>query len=165
MATPIAAGGAAIIRQYFTDNNGYTAHISALSSFGIDTAYYSSGERSYISSSLVKATMVNGAETIWSWNDYAGFKRTFGSTPTFEQGFGRLALINSMPVSSTVSPSDGGNFLFVEDHNSSTGLVSGEGRTYLWKNEQSSGTQRALRVTLVWNDPPNINYLSATKRK
>ena len=165
MATPIAAGGAAIIRQYFTDNNGYTAHISALSSFGIDTAYYSSGERSYISSSLVKAIMVNGAETIWSWNDYAGFKRTFGSTPTFEQGFGRLALINSMPVSSTVSPSDGGNFLFVADHNSSTGLVSGEGRTYLWKNEQSSGTQRALRVTLVWNDPPNINYLSATKRK
>ena len=164
MATPIAAGAAALVRQYFANGHyaKHTEYIAGVVSGSTCLSSYFCYNKTWISGNLVKAIMVNGAEPIWARYDYAnGDEQNLGNPPTKEQGWGRVALEASVPVTQT-SPYTGGTALFVDDNR--TGIVPYETKSYKWNNVQTSGSQVPLHVTLVWNDPPNPNYETATKQ-
>ena len=82
MATPVVAGAAAIIRQYFTDG------------------YYPSGKADPNSSHqpsgpLVKAVLLGGAA------DMVGFTEEglpLEPAPSYRQGFGRVNLTRALPL-------------------------------------------------------------------
>ena len=97
MATPAAAGAAALVRQYYLD--GYWPFGSANAAFGFAP-----------SAALIKATLLNSAQNM------AG-DATDGPIPSTGQGWGRINLANTLHF----FPDD--NYLDIADV--STGLAAG----------------------------------------
>lgn len=82
MSTPVVAGSAALVRQYFTDG------------------FYPSGARAPSnaikpSGPLIKAALLGGASNMIG-NSEAGLP--LEPAPSFRQGFGRLNLTRSLPM-------------------------------------------------------------------
>eukprot|EP00899_Mesostigma_viride_P020573 jgi/Mesvir1/28517/Mv13034-RA.2 len=158
MATPAVAGAAALVREYFEE--GF--HPSG---------YRMSGPPLAPSGPLVKAVLINGAAAM------TGFLRgvALEPPPTVTQGFGRVALDSSLPLS---SPGDEPPFrLYIEDGEvqMQTGEVrmlcldivgasggedgaalEGENGDPFKDDPYGRGISTDLRVTLVWHDYPSL---------
>ena len=73
MATPLVAGAAALVREFYRVNEG----------------------RSFISGALVKATLINGAFDLYP-GQFKNFKEMPSVRPNVHEGFGRVDLGNSL---------------------------------------------------------------------
>jgi hypothetical protein len=124
MSAPTAAGGAALLRQYFADGyypTGTKTASNALSASG----------------TLVKAVLLNG--TLHAMNSATFGSADFGT----KYGWGKIFLDNNLYF-----PGDARR-LRLWDLPNSHGLVTGETRTF----NVSVAAGQELRVTLVWSDP------------
>ncbi|CAM9477974.1 unnamed protein product [Choristocarpus tenellus] len=131
MSTPIVAGAAAIVRQYFRDDAFYINDLNARgvcingSPFQCD-AFSPSG-------ATVKAMLINSANLMGG-----------GSEPNGLTGFGRVHLEAGLPLNG-----NGNRTLFVAD-SSFASVYSGRNDTYEFEIDES-GVE--MRVTLTWMDP------------
>eukprot|EP00743_Colponemidia_sp_Colp-15_P004587 GILK01004944.1.p1 GENE.GILK01004944.1~~GILK01004944.1.p1 ORF type:complete len:988 (-),score=205.68 GILK01004944.1:247-3210(-) len=139
MATPLTAGAVALVRQYFLEG------------------FYPTGQRNekhqlYPSAALLKATVINGAIPLHGKNTEHGAHKIdlmpdlhhYSSLPSYQQGHGRLALNNTIPLKG-----ESEFRLFVSDV--SKGLQTGEEDFYCFDVIEDD---RLLSITLVWTDPP-----------
>ena len=150
MATPVTAGYAALVRQYFREGFYPLGAKSATMSFIPRGA-------------LIEAMMVNSAQHMTG--TFAGItgagarnaaRTQFNANqrPSTVQGFGRLQLDRSMRLTSSK-----GNWisLAVGALGDTASMVStGESKTFKIagvKADNGVGTQISLKVTLVWHDP------------
>ena len=100
------------------------------------------------SPALMKALLINGARSI---NGQYDFQVTNSIN---YQGWGLPNLTNSLPVGITSNTSVAAPTFFV-DQNTNTALATGDSQTFNISVNQTNGApQGALRVTLVWTDPP-----------
>ncbi len=74
MATPLTAGAAAIVRQYYTDVVGL----------------------GYVSAALLRATLINGASELSPGQYGTGANQEMGNKPNNVEGWGRVDLENSL---------------------------------------------------------------------
>ena len=102
MSTPIVAGTAALVRQYFSKGT-YLAHAEYVSlSVGsgkngeVVCLNHYTCENITASAALVKAVMVNSAQAMTKWDQQT--QTTLESPPTREQGWGRVSLNASLPL-------------------------------------------------------------------
>ncbi|KAK9815878.1 hypothetical protein WJX72_011193 [[Myrmecia] bisecta] len=127
MATPVIAGSAALVRQYYTD--GF-----------YPTGVKSDANKFSPSGPLLKATLIGGAQGL------AGFESDTGlplaPPPSFRQGFGRVQLSRALPLKGN---SLGWRLQVVDMAN----LTTGQTHSYCIKS-----TGGPLTVTLVWHDYP-----------
>ena len=131
MANPVVAGAAILIRQFFAEGRFKVGGASKFTN---------------PSGSLIKAALLNGAAEMIGYNEN-GYP--MDAVPSFEQGFGRVLLKDSLPLES-------GSFnLFVEDE---VPIQSGDIHTYCI---ETSGVG-SLSVTLTWYDPPSDLLASKT---
>jgi hypothetical protein len=128
-AAPVAAGAAALARQYFTDG------------------FYPSGAKAAAdalipSAALLKAILINGAVKV-TGRDNAGGAIT--PIPSNEQGWGRIQLDRALLFKGATRK------LYIDDH--ATGFASGSksANTYTITGVDSS---EPVKITLVWTDYP-----------
>eukprot|EP00744_Colponema_vietnamica_P000966 GILI01001671.1.p1 GENE.GILI01001671.1~~GILI01001671.1.p1 ORF type:complete len:558 (+),score=208.03 GILI01001671.1:2-1675(+) len=140
MATPLTSGTVALIRQYFRE--GFYPTGSRMASNGFSP-----------SAALLKATVINGAIALYGRSkdhgvhsiDYLPVTDSAQRTPSFLQGFGRVALNNSLPLAGK-----GRAFkLFVHDSKDDEGLALNQVDRYCLKVSKPNTN---LRTTLVWTD-------------
>eukprot|EP00520_Triparma_pacifica_P009007 CAMPEP_0118652038 /NCGR_PEP_ID=MMETSP0785-20121206/11102_1 /TAXON_ID=91992 /ORGANISM="Bolidomonas pacifica, Strain CCMP 1866" /LENGTH=734 /DNA_ID=CAMNT_0006544523 /DNA_START=252 /DNA_END=2452 /DNA_ORIENTATION=+ len=133
MATPVAAGVAALVRDYFIQG------------------FYPTGSKvpsnSMVpSGALVKAVMINGAKPLAGiQNDDSSGSITSSSEYDFNQGFGRIQLNGALPI---VGNND--IKVFVVD---GVSLTQAQSEVYTFKIDTSSCSSNELVMTLVWTDP------------
>ncbi len=126
MATPVVAGAAAIVRQYYVDARDHQP-----------------------SAALLKATLVNGA--VWIPNELV----VDGSVgePNFHQGFGRLDLRTTLPVPDDPR---GLKLVFADvDRGSDEALKREIAERAVWRRTVQLEAGLPLRVTLAWTDRPD----------
>ncbi|EFJ23974.1 hypothetical protein SELMODRAFT_442725 [Selaginella moellendorffii] len=129
MATPITAGGAALIRQYFMDG------------------FYPTGSKVLAhsrqpSGALVKAILINGAVPLRGLN---GNGVIIDPPLSFNQGYGRIDLLHSLFL-------PGHNKLNVTAEEGNP-LKTGFGQRYCFSCFPGS---EDLKFTLAWYDPPAL---------
>lgn len=139
MATPVVSGAAALVRQYFLDG------------------FFPSGESIDPSGMLLKAVLISGAQEI------SLIDNGFSSSPTqyydHNQGFGRVSLIDSLPL-------EGANMINASYADRAI-IEDGETIEFEVNITQAGGcTEREFRATLVWAGESSLNcvrtlYLSA----
>ncbi len=124
MATPLAAGGGAIVREYYSVTRGITNPTAA----------------------LVKATLINGAYnmTPGQYRDEVpdGSKDDVVRRPDINQGWGRVDLYRSLVH-------DAPDQLWFYEH--TAGLTTGQEYVTLFT---ISNNQHPFRATLAWSDYP-----------
>jgi len=139
MATPVAAGAAALVRQYFTDG------------------FYPTGERTprdgfEPTSALVKAALINGCEPMRGFTELG---LPLEPPPSVRQGHGRVHVGRSLPLA------PGPARMFAVDERS--GIERGDAHSFCLFASVPGATDAEwtaipddaeLRVTLVWTDPP-----------
>jgi hypothetical protein len=132
MATPLTAGHASLIRQYFEE--GY--YPTGVKGQG--------GELTSPSAALIKAILMNGAQFL------KGVDNTFGVTPVepydFNQGFGHLSLQNSIYL-------PGKTNIQLEAWDRET-VTDGSSNSYEVVIDTTNGcsAEEPLSVTLVWSE-------------
>ncbi|GAQ81098.1 Peptidase S8 family with Protease-associated domain [Klebsormidium nitens] len=128
MATPITAGSAALVRQYYTDG-------------WYPTGKATPSNRFQPSGALVKATLINGAALM---GGVTGDGWPIDLPPSMTQGFGRTFLANSLKLPNTAWS------MFVRN---GTSVQTSSGQRYCVSVGANSGD---LKVTLVWHDAPAL---------
>lgn len=107
------------------------------------------------SAALVRAVLLNGAEWLSGWDSV----QDHGLAPNYHQGFGRLDLAASLP-----DPAGPASLQVVDDWSGGLGWqFDSEGQQVVV--EVDVGDSAALRICLVWDDPPgravqNVLHLS-----
>lgn len=125
MAAPVVAGAAAIVRQYYVDEQHHEP-----------------------SAALLKATLVNGA--VWIKGELA-VDNTIGQ-PNFHQGYGRLDLRRTLPVPGDPS---GLKLVFADvDRKSDEALKKEIPKQAAWKRTVHVEAGLPFRVTIAWTDRP-----------
>lgn len=125
-ATPIIAGAAALVRQYYSEGWFPTG------------AKRAEDKMAHPSAALVKATLLN------STVDMEGVK----GYPNYREGWGRVLLTNTLFFAEEGAPK-----LFVRDISNTAGLRTHESHTYKVTVRDNS---RPLKITLVWSDSPGL---------
>ena len=136
MATPIASGAAALVRQYFTEGYYPTGTKTSFNAF-VPTG------------ALMKAMLINSAVPMTKYITSTGGAVMLGLPPDNYQGFGRLKLDEVLNLKSSVN-------LWVAD-----AVPIAEGASHVYKfsvPKQSSIELKPFKITLTWTDP----YTSAT---
>lgn len=126
MAAPVAAGAAALVRQYYIAERGQQKPSAA----------------------LLKATLINGAQ----WLPAQTVQDAAVGMPNFHQGFGRLDLLRSLPLP---DGSSGFSLRFVDIGNNDALALDNKtpGRS-AWKKRIEVEAGQPLRLTLCWTDHP-----------
>jgi hypothetical protein len=128
MAAPLAAGAAALVRQYYVDYAGLADPSAA----------------------LVKATLVNGARNITPGQYGAGATREIPeTTPNNVIGYGRIDLPDSLGLGA------GENLSFWD---ATAGLATGASSVYTVTIMQAGGAEAQFAATLCWTDRPGSVY-------
>jgi len=144
MATPLVAGAAALVRQYYVD--GWHANHSA------ETNTAPRGADGFTpSAALLKATLINGAFDMTPGQYGTGAYQEILQRPDFSQGWGRV------DVESSLFPDSGFGWSSarrLEVHDVAAGLSTNE--TDTWPVNISASTDE-LRITLVWTDPAALS--------
>jgi len=147
MATPLAAGAATLVRQYYV--SGWHANDRAVTNGGPTP-----GDSFNPSSALVKATLINGAwdmnpgqygtgparEIVAAWDN----EKTL---PNNVEGFGRVDVETSLFPGSGWADAASRR---LQVHDVATGLTTGQRRDFTFV---AGGNEDPLIVTLVWTDP------------
>jgi uncharacterized protein (TIGR03437 family) len=151
-SSPMAAGAALLVRQYFADG------------------FYPSGERNAASSfipsnALLKATLLNSGRNLtgrYTANDGTGGTR--GALPNFGQGWGRIALDDALyfagdrrELKILADIFNGATAVDETRPAPNAAITTGEVQTYQLTNVS---TIEPLRITLVWSDPKAANSSS-----
>ena len=136
MATPLTAGTALLVRQYYENSTFWQANCATGYSTCVSGAFSPSGY-------LVKATILHSGEAI---TRYAApvddLPVVLGQTPDIYQGYGYVTLSNVLPIDSL----DQNWNLIVHDN-----LAVAEGETMTWEiTVPDDGAP--LRVTISWYD-------------
>ena len=131
ISAPVVAGGIALIRQYFTQGL-YTVD-------GVSQHMQPSG-------ALLKAVLLNGATPLRAHLSEDGVG--IDAAPSYEQGFGRMLLKNSLPVGNAFD-------IFVRD---SVEILSDEMHSYCIQTSDDA----PLHVTLAWYDYPSDSSSSVS---
>merc|ERR1712232_676305 len=131
MATPVASGTAALVRQYFTD--GYYPN-------GVKGA----GTALDPSASLIKAVMLNGAQSLIGKSGSQGGSVSSVAYYDQHQGFGRIQLSTSLPL-------DGTND-FALEANEKVSISQGGEDSYAYQIGECTSMDE-LSIMLVWTDP------------
>ena len=139
MATPTVAGGATLLRQYFTD--GF-----------YPTGVKSAADATDPSAALLKAALVNGAIDISAASQSTMFSTL---TPDNNQGFGRIQLDN---VAFFSTPVRDARRTRVWDKWNGVGLATGQTDEY--PLQVAAG--QPLKVSLAWTDPESSGVTAAT---
>lgn len=129
MATPVVAGAAILVRQYFMDG------------------FYPSGEANpqdafVPSGALMKATLLGGA---FAMDGYTETGLPLEPPPSSRQGFGRVLLESSIPITGTSKWKEGWRIQIIDGAN----LTADGSHEYCVR-----ALGGPIRVTLVWTDPP-----------
>ncbi|KAL0219089.1 hypothetical protein P9112_004742 [Eukaryota sp. TZLM1-RC] len=122
MATPLVAGAAALVRQYFVEG------------------HYSRGTVNNPKSSLIKAVLIAGAQSIKYDNEH----HKLPQSPSFFQGNGRMNLTRSLSL-------DDSHFLYVSDDLTFT---SSSDTFEFFINVEEVSTDVPFKIVLTWTDPP-----------
>mgnify|MGYP005864416469 CR=1 FL=1 len=133
MATPLVSGSAALVRQYFEEGWHVTGRADPRKGFSPRA-------------SLVKAVLLNGAVKLKGIQDDQTQQVTASSAYDTNQGFGRINLVESLPIAGKNSL----NAIFVESKQVSSGSID----DYEIKINGKNGCDEPLSVSLVWTDPP-----------
>jgi subtilisin family serine protease len=143
MSSPVVAGTASILRQYFAE--GWCDSERCCGSKGCGVAMNPSG-------SLLKALLMNGAQPltggIQQVPDGNVLTTQFLSEYDNNQGMGRLNLLNSVPLK-------GENDIQLITVNDKR-IGNGDEDTYDIQIDTSNGCDADLRVTLAWYDAPGM---------
>jgi subtilisin family serine protease len=141
MSTPVVAGSASIVRQYFEE--GWCTEDWCCGSKGCGTSIDPSG-------SLLKAILLNGAQPLRGGVQQVPDGIVFEDDPISEydsiQGMGRMNLLNSLPLTGENNI----KMMVINDK----GIIDGAKDEYNIQVDLSNGCKSDLRVTLVWYDPP-----------
>jgi subtilisin-like proprotein convertase family protein len=101
------------------------------------------------SPALLKAMLINGSRSL----SQAGQPYDFNVSPlnANEQGWGMPNITNCLPASltNTTTPS-----MVLIDQSTNNALATGQYQTYQISCTDTNATTNALRITLVWTDPP-----------
>jgi hypothetical protein len=142
MASPAAAGAALLVRQYFMDTNKRFWTKACNVKYNSCKVFTPSG-------ALVKAILLHSGSALTVYEN-GNTKTALGNPPDYYQGFGRITLMNALPLQGTT------NFdLFVDD---AVLLGANSQKAYAVKlnvNNVASGTP--IKVTVTWYDPPNVD--------
>jgi len=150
-ATPICAGTAALVRQYFSDSAFFETFCSA----GLVSAGSGSCASFEPSGVLVKAVLLHSGTplSLYHFGD-AAHDQQLGSPPDNTQGFGRVTLKNVLPL-----PNLNAEYLFtlfVQDQQS---LNSDSSASF---SLDVTDSNVPLKLTLVWYDPPNQDGITTS---
>lgn len=139
MSTPVVAGSAAIIRQYFEE--GWCTEEQCCGSKGCGKSMNPSG-------SLVKAILLNGAQPVTGGVQVVPDGSVIGSVAEYDnnQGYGRVNLLKSLPLAGENNV----QMRFMNDK----GIRNGAKQEYSVDIDSSNGCSSDLRVTLAWFDAP-----------
>merc|ERR1712226_439426 len=132
MATPVASGTAALVRQYFTEGyypNGIKGAGTAIAN---------------PSASLIKAVMLNGAQSLIGKSGSQGGAISSVAYYDEHQGFGRIQLSTSLPLEGTND--------FVMEANEKVSISQGGEDSYTYQIGECSSMDE-LSIMLVWTDP------------
>jgi subtilisin family serine protease len=139
MATPLTAGVALLVRQYFEDGDFWAAN--CVKTYSYCKAFAPKGY-------LVKAAILHAGEPMdrfGSPNDQLPVPLSESKTPDVYQGYGMINLATVLPLPSLNQPFK----LYAQDNLNLT-----EGRVYHWDVTVSDVDSTVpLKVTLVWYDP------------
>ncbi len=147
MATPVAAGAALLVRQYFMDieQKFWTANCRS--------DYASICKGIVPSGVFVKAAIIHSGANSMAVNSnddyYSNEDISLGSVPDNFQGYGRIFLQNVLPLKGLAEFD-----LFFDDLR-----VLQEDSEIIYTVEIQK-SDRPLKVSLVWYDPPGIDGLS-----
>jgi hypothetical protein len=145
IATPGAAGAAALVIQYFQDSRFWASHCH----WSYDrcprhplvvTQQTNPGEGFLPSSSLVKAILIHSGQNI-DQSGQRGYRY-----PGNEQGFGQIQLSSVLVVEGSVTPY--GFDLFVNE-------IQLSNHSHVNLTVQILGSTSPLKVTICWMEPPN----------
>jgi hypothetical protein len=139
MASPAAAGTAALVRQYFMDS-------SQRFWTGVCKSTYRSCRPFTPTGYLVKSIMIHSGIQMTLYNGGGQYDVKLKSPPDFMQGFGRIGLHTVLPLKGVISSFD----LFVAD-----GVNVGENSKVEY-NINITTANKPLTVTIAWYDPPNV---------
>ena len=148
MSTPVTAGTAALIRQYFANSSFWEQECLL---YQEDTSFCSSFSPSGV---LVKAVLLSSGEPMNAYSSYSTTAQTtvlgdviLGEPPDEFQGYGRTQLSNVLPLSG-YTPA--GMQLFVDDL---VQMTDGVVRVY---DINVTSSSIPLVFTVSWYDPPNV---------
>lgn len=144
MATPVVAGNAALILQYFQDPKFWKSLCNPVYS------YCQRGNFS-LSGVLLKALVLQSGQAMTAYHSSSKIVG-LSTPPDTYQGYGRVNLLNILPVTN-YEQSD--LQLFLEENRLSP---LSERRYYV--NFNSVSTSLPLKVTLSWIDPPNHEFVA-----
>ncbi|KAL3788137.1 hypothetical protein HJC23_005475 [Cyclotella cryptica] len=141
MSSPVVAGSASIVRQYFEE--GWCTEDWCCGAKGCGTSINPSG-------SLLKAILLNGAQPLHGGVQGVPDGIVFQDDPIYEydniQGAGRVNLLNSLPLTGENNI----QMMIVNDK----GIIDGAKDEYNFQVDLSNGCNSEVQVTLVWYDPP-----------
>jgi len=136
MASPVAAGNAALIRQYLMGSSFWGTFCHRSYSLCTGLGIYPSG-------ALVKAMMIHSAVPMSS---YGSSKIT--GLPDMQQGYGRINLHSLLPLKTFEAI---GSTLFIDEQTLSS-------YSEIVYNVSVTNTQHPFKVTISWYDPPNTEF-------
>ena len=141
MSTPVTAGNAALIRQYFENSSFWQRECS----------YYSMNCKPFLPSGpLIKALLISSGEPMYAYaasNISVIGDTILGAPPDYFQGYGRVLLGNILPLRGYTSDA---MQLFVEN---SVEMTESTIRKYSVVVQNSS---LPFVFTISWYDPPNV---------
>ena len=103
MATPVTAGSAALVRQYFADGWLTHSHSTPPDSLTLSPPAAANAANGFnVSSALVRAVMVNCADDMKGYVQVGsgGGDYKIPAAPSFYQGYGRIHLSNTLCLAS-----------------------------------------------------------------
>jgi subtilisin-like proprotein convertase family protein len=101
------------------------------------------------SPALLKAMLINGSRSLGGSYNFS--VNTLGAN---EQGWGLPNITNCLPTSLTNGASGSNVSMFVVDQAVTNALATGQYKSYKISCADTNSTNFAVRVTLVWTDPP-----------
>lgn len=141
MSSPVVAGSASIVRQYFEE--GWCGTMRCCGTRGCGVAIKPSG-------SLLKAILMNGAQPLTGGIQSVPDGDVLRNEPLSEydsnQGMGRLNLLYSLPLTGENNV----GLIIVNDK----AIANAAEHDYLVDIDTSNGCNSDLRVTLAWYDAP-----------
>ncbi len=152
-SSPLTAGAAALVRQYYTD--GYWARGKAEAEAGFNPT-----------NALLKATIINGAQALSGVIMGMGTTTPLTPPPSFEQGWGRVNLEeclsfegerrHTLILADVPNPVPGNPMLLPEAElapfsGDSEALLTADQVSWMLPAMRPDGL---LKITLVWSDPP-----------
>jgi hypothetical protein len=144
MATPVAAGNAALIKDYFNRNQYWYKYCNK--SYRLCRTASSAIS---ISGVMLKALVLHSGQAVSAYDGSSSGRGLVSShVPDIYQGYGRMTLANILPLQFYSSSSSSSFDLYIDE----ASLASLSERVYEVDVEDSN---RPLKVTLSWYDPPN----------